>query len=80
MRIKVEVTEEHIRKGKRRKPNGCPVTRALRAAGFKRPFVADDYWEASNHWEDDLPLKVQLFIERFDAGKPVKPFFFTVLQ
>lgn len=85
-RVKVKVTEQHIRMGERENGHCCPLALAIKDALFI---------EASKLWPDgvfvsDMSVqfgrlraphtrKVEAFVRRFDQGKPVKPFT-TVLE
>lgn len=77
MRIRVEVTKKHIRLGKIGTSTQCPVALALFAV--KIPFrVAVDVGTLDRFNNIPCPKKVASFVCAFDAGEPVKPFFFTL--
>ena len=73
--MKITVTKKDILEGTRASGKSCPIALACRRAGIDigngvgMCFI----------WADpqiDIPLKVSTFIEKFDDGKPVKPFSF----
>lgn len=84
--IKVTVTKEHIRKGKRSSCTKCPVHLAL------EPYFGEDFtvftdgieFPAPNNWyctkwlptPIPLPPDARSFIYDFDEKQPVKPFTF----
>ncbi len=76
----IKVTQEHIRKGKRRDAYKHPIALAIRdklAAPLKifPEFVA---WEGM-HFCTKLPVEAQKFIEDYDNGyRKVEPFEFEL--
>ena len=79
--IKIEVTEEDIRKGVRDNCRECPIASACNRAGLKYPSV---YPEEIQYWQN-IGLKgwrtsaeVEYWIADYDAGKPVTPFSFEM--
>jgi hypothetical protein len=76
--MKVEVTQEDIDKGGRWMAERCPVARALRREVGGAVGVSGGYWikRTGNSWIA-LPKKVFRWTQRFDMGRPVKPFTFT---
>lgn len=85
MKIKVQVTDAHIKSGTRKNPEFCPIARALRNTillGYKvRTGTLDiDRARPRNRrliqQERTLPLKARNFIKKFDLGAKVKPFTF----
>ena len=83
--MRIEVTQEHIDNGVRKDAGCCPVGLALKDAGVQDPDVQRSFarWEeVSGEWRrtklPELPAAAQLFIERFDAGEPVRPFTFRL--
>ncbi len=79
--IKIIVTKTDIQKGKRDTSNLCPVAKAIRrCAGLYGIDVYGDElgFGIALRRLVDLPKKVSKFVERFDFGKPVKPFSFTL--
>lgn len=84
MRLRVSVTAEDIRLGKRNDCDRCPAARALRRAGITRGWVGN-YWIGETVGGlgmslCDSPIKVRKFIRAFDSfgRKKVKPFSFTI--
>jgi hypothetical protein len=86
MRIKVDVTANDIRLGKRKDACSCPVARgigrALRGLGVEVQSVSAGWQslEVNDFEFADTPVKASRFIETFDAAgrKAVKPFSFTL--
>jgi len=81
VRVRVEVTEEDIRRGKRNTCTRCPVARALRRSGVISPSVYHSraiFGRNGQWWGGDLPQKVTDFICAFDDREPVKPFSFVI--
>ena len=87
--MKIKVTEKHIKNGTRKSINSCPIALALKSQGYKWAFVDADCIEAGKEKKTKTETiteveyyrstaKVVNFIERFDAGKIVKPTEFTV--
>lgn len=80
----IEVTQEDIDKGVPENCSKCPVARAIeRTLPNPSPSIAVDpeviEWFDGDQWQFRYTkVKVQTFIERFDAGKPVKPFSFEL--
>lgn len=72
----IYVTPDDIEIGVRRNALHCPVANAMKRH-WPSPAVGNEYC-----WPTDaavkLPMSAQRFTERFDAGKPVKPFKFTL--
>jgi hypothetical protein len=89
MKIKVEVTEKDIKRGKPVSCSGCPIALAFRRATkttssskrMKYVDVSGGYvgfvYKNDDYWVD-LPRRAQNFIHKFDLGKSVKPFSFVV--
>ncbi len=85
MKKLIRVTQEDIRKGKAGTYQGCPVALAVSRVlpfyscsitPFKALFQINSP-EVSSQWViAELPKSAARFVERFDAGKPVKPFNF----
>jgi hypothetical protein len=80
MRVKVNVTQEHIDKGRSIDAALCPITLALRSAGFITPVVNPYnlfmHLKGGKHLQVQTLKKVKRFIGRFDySGKEaVQPF------
>ena len=74
----IKVTKTEIDMGDRNKATSCPVARGFHAAGFHGAEVYDSTFVTlcEPKKEIQLPKRVTLFIRRFDAGEPVKPFSF----
>ena len=78
----IRVLRRHIKAGKLGESERCPIALAAKNAGFKGGRVSDVY--DGDHWYLDkdkkiiIPTKAKNFAERFDRGKPVKPFSFKV--
>lgn len=79
-RVKITVTKKDIQMGLPSDSCLCPIARAVRRVlgrgvrvwryGVYRRLSEDDFAE--------FPERVTQFIDRFDDGKPVKPFTFTL--
>jgi hypothetical protein len=82
MKIKVDVTEKHIKKGKRLEPFLCPIALAMKdALGYRvgvDPISADWKDKKKVSWAASIPPKVKKFIGDFDSGGLVLPFSFTI--
>lgn len=84
----IKVTADDIKAGCRFSVANCPVARGLRRA-FRRTVTVDGMQWALHRVSRqlgsrdtgpyrDLPKRVKNWIARFDTGKEVKPFSFTV--
>jgi hypothetical protein len=79
MRWGIQVTQQHINNGVPKNSSACPVAQALSLA-------LGGEWRAGGRIALEsvtgavvfLPPEVEEFVLDFDAGKPVKPFGFTV--
>lgn len=80
----VSVTAGHIKRGIRGECEKCPVALAMLDAGATSVMVGDFYiyWKIARKGTCRVrnPKTVQAFIERFDSGKPVKPFEFDLVS
>lgn len=76
MKIRIDVTDEDIRLGKRFSETSCPIARAARRAGIKDPLVVMGIYSDGKHY--CLPLAAQDFVHDFDHGNPVDPFSFEI--
>lgn len=84
--MKINVTEDHIARGRQGAPNSCPVALALKetSSDFANVVVSPSWFFSKNkdfkitYEATNLPKKVQQFIKKFDTGKPVKPFSFEI--
>lgn len=78
----INLTEDHIRNGKKFGSMECPVALALIDATNSSWLVS--YRGFCRHIDNSneycLPLKVRNFIERFDRGLPVKPMRFRLMK
>lgn len=75
--ITINVTEEHIAKGKRRNCRSCPIALAIKQK-FNCEDVEVGYVMFIKNYKFDNPTKVDTFIFDFDNGFPVKPFNFDL--
>ncbi len=76
--VRVRVTKADIETGRPKSAACCPVAIALqRATGKKSCRI---HWDAFRvgRFEDATPGAVQEFVSDFDAGRPVRPFSFTI--
>jgi hypothetical protein len=86
MRIKLEVTQQDIDRGKRGECDKCAVALALsRQLPQYEPSVGNLSGITLYDKESRLPIyecdntkKIQEFISKFDAGEPVKPDTFSL--
>lgn len=80
--LKVRVLKRNIAKGIQHDPKRCPIACRLKEMGFAdvTVFVAHMILAAGGSKQDvSPPTTARLFIKRFDEGKPVKPFSFSLL-
>jgi hypothetical protein len=80
-KVAVEVTTGGIKLGVRKDAEKCPIARALKYLKFKVSEVSDDGIDFTYKGVDyhaATPKSASKFIERFDGGKPVKPFTFNI--
>lgn len=90
MATKIRVTEEHIANGIRSNTESCPVALAiLDATGWNKGDVdvggetidrVEGMFPNWNFTHYHCPKKVQKFVDRFDEGKPVRPFSFVLKE
>ena len=93
MKVRIEVTQEHIDKALRTKfatsvtgpgkdrTKFCPIACAIRATVGDSPEVNDSsaqYKKGKHYFCGELPRAAQRFIQRFDWEKPVKPLGFSM--
>ena len=83
--IKIQVTEEHIRKGCRADGGNCPVFLAMRDAGIPVTWMFSLDWtthpDRSNapFWgQRPLPTVASNFVRDYDHNDPVSPIEFEV--
>jgi len=76
---RIEVTNFDIRNGKREQVDRCPIARAVRRE-LKATCICIaatiDFRIKDEEFSAELPGKASVFIDRFDARMPVKPFSF----
>ena len=79
-KIKVRVTAQHIAFGKKANYDSCPVALALAEAVGATPTTTGvaTTIDLPGHRDLPLPERVSQWVSDFDAGKPVKPFTFTL--
>jgi hypothetical protein len=77
--MKIHVRRRHIEKGKAGKSSKCPIALACRECLGGRGGIAVLYFSLRAGCDYyTLPRTATRFISRFDSGKPVKPFAFTI--
>ena len=82
--MRVRVQRKHIREGKRKLSDCCPISLAIKDAGSPENGIVDlsgIQWKELNgdtFIETCLPDQVQKFTHDFDKGLPVKPFKFSL--
>ena len=86
-RIKVEVTAQDIRRGKRGTCQLCPVAKTVKRVlgrGYRVSICDDIYVTAVKgdigEVSFNMPVEAQTFINNFDYGRPVKPFSFVAVR
>ena len=79
MNLKITVTAKDIRDGKRRAAFRCPIALACNRLKYPNASVCHSFirFEFGGK-ETPTTKKMQDWMGRFDLGKVVKPFFFTV--
>lgn len=82
--MKITVTREDIRAGKRKSCTSCPIALAIRRKVWARLVRVDNFyiklWPGNREprLQAALPVKAMQFVRSFDAGVPVQPFTFIV--
>lgn len=79
--IKIRVLRSDIIKGEQGHCSLCPVARAVKRATHRPVIVWDDVVTITRGHRPKqyiTPYKVERFIYKFDGGKKVKPFSFTL--
>ena len=78
--MKINVTKRDIERGVKRDAELCPVARAARRIQNGAAVDGEDlyYGPRSRRRVVALPTVAKEFVGRFDAGKKVEPFSFTV--
>lgn len=76
----IKVTQDHINKGARIDPTGCPVALAALAAGSNYANVGTNaiYFKEGSCLPSLLPEEVRQFICDFDNNQEVQPFEFEI--
>lgn len=79
MKVRVEVTEHHIKQGAEQRwflpSKYCPINRAIQSLGFQGARTSRGHVHIGEY-EFPLPPRAHTFIKRFDAYLDVKPFSF----
>jgi len=82
MKTKFRLLKKDIRAGQPKDALACPLALCLSRALDRSVSVAEDLIEVTSLGDATVsaktPKKLRRFIERFDAGKAVKPFKFTL--
>lgn len=80
--MKISVTAEHIKKGKRQHCSLCPIALAMIDAGIEDPYVHTNVVLTGIDYESrgyfTLSPAAKRFISRFDCGRAVEPFEFEL--
>lgn len=82
--IKVKVTQRDIELGRALckcdfdHSDKCPIAVRLHAMKFKRWVVRETFVQDDEGYALPLPANARRFIGRFDRGKDVQPFTFTL--
>lgn len=74
----IKVTADHIARGCRRMPSGCPIALAAIDAGMKQPFVTMAIVDRFDWKRYSLPWEAARQLLNFDAGGEMVPFEFEV--
>ena len=75
--LRVRVLKRHIKAGKPESSCSCPIAQAVREVSPKKKRVSVSHFLTVGKKHYDLPKVAIRFIDRFDAGKSVKPITFT---
>jgi hypothetical protein len=78
-RIKVSVTDKHIKEGKCDNPRYCPIALAIKELGFEKVYVDKRYF-LINKEHYGMPKKACAFIGKFDENNDVRPFSFVAVK
>lgn len=78
--MRIHITSEHIRRGKRRNTISCPIALALKEKYYDA-YVATNFMQIreqkGDYWQKlRYSRAVKTFIQKFDAGEEVSPFSF----
>ena len=80
IKIRVNVTADHIRHGQRNDSFYCPIALALGQCGLGRVSVDKVSFEfLGSGFHTFLPIKARRFVKNFDKSSRVKPFTFSFL-
>lgn len=77
-KVRIAVTWEDIKNGKRTSASSCPIALAAKRATGIRGLCADSagLFKMRGGQKFDVPQKVERFVHAFDRGISVKPFVF----
>lgn len=77
--MKIEVKKTHIRRGKQRRPDSCPIALAIKESlGVTNVQVWNDTIDIGKK-SFDIPYDAEAFIEQFDeCKKNAEPFTFEL--
>ena len=75
--MKIQITQNHIKRGKKGRVTLCPIALALKERGFEKVRVRAEAVEIDGAKFSLSPNEMR-FIKRFDNGEPVEPFVFRV--
>lgn len=83
MRVRVEVTQNDIRKGRRGDCANCPIARAVKRVTRVQNALVEDDGTISFSKRDNIVIipaseKRERFISKFDAGEKVEPIVFLM--
>jgi hypothetical protein len=80
-KVAVEVTSGGIKLGVKESAGKCPIARALKYLKFGKVGIDGEFADFTYKgvkYNAALPKAAQKFIERFDEGRTVKPFTFSL--
>lgn len=78
---KINVTSNHIKRGKPENCESCPIALAVREQlhwSKAETYVSDNIGSVDRHVHYRLPEKAKRFMDRFDNALSVKPFTFNL--
>lgn len=78
--IKINVTKDHIRRGVRGSACDCPIALALKQTLITHNVSVSSTAIVVNNIGFSVDKKDLRFIERFDAGQPVRPYSFDLTR
>lgn len=80
IKIRVVVTEEHIKCGSPCSSTLCPIVLALLDRGLKNVWINGyiEFTKGAKSYFAHIPKKAHDFINKFDEGKAVAPFVFGI--